>query len=70
MKPALWGGYSHFVYMPPRTIVHRVPEGVPPHIAAMCLPIGNGFQWTLFDCGAGPARPSSSRAQASRASAA
>jgi len=22
----------------------------------MCLPVGNGFQWTRFDCGAGPGK--------------
>ena len=56
VAPALWGGYSQYVHLPPRAIIHRVPEGVPPRIAAMCLPIGNGFQWTYFDCGAGPGK--------------
>src|SRR5262249_34087496 len=56
VKPSLWGGYSQYVYMHPRTIVHKVPEGVPPRIAAMCLPIGNGFQWMHFDGGAGPGK--------------
>ncbi len=56
VAPALWGGYAEYVYMPSRTVIHRVPEGVAPRIAAMCLPIGNGFQWTYFDCGAGPGK--------------
>lgn len=56
VQPSLWGGYSQFVYMPPRAVIHRVPEGVAPRIAAMALPIGNGFQWTCFDCGAGPGK--------------
>ncbi|MFM1814751.1 MAG: hypothetical protein RLZ98_1446 [Pseudomonadota bacterium] len=56
VAPSLWGGYSRFVYMPPRTVIHKVPEGVPPHIAAMCLPIGNGFQWAFLDGGAGPGK--------------
>ncbi len=56
VEPSLWGGYSQYVYMPPRTIIHKVPENVPPRIAAMCLPVGNGFQWARFDCGAGPGK--------------
>ena len=56
VAPSLWGGYSQYVYMPPRTIIHKVPEGLPPRIASMCLPVGNGFQWTYYDCGAGPGK--------------
>ena len=56
MQPSLWGGYSTFVYMHPRTIVHKVPAGVEPHIAAMALPLGNGFQWMYYDGGAGPGK--------------
>jgi threonine dehydrogenase-like Zn-dependent dehydrogenase len=56
VAPSLWGGYAEVVYMPPRAVIHRVPAGVSPRIAAMCLPIGNGFQWGYFDCGAGPGK--------------
>jgi threonine dehydrogenase-like Zn-dependent dehydrogenase len=56
VAPSLWGGYSQFVYMHPRTIVHKVPAGVEPHIAAMALPLGNGFQWVYYDGGAGPGK--------------
>lgn len=52
--PALWGGYSQYQYLDPRSIFHRVPEGVDPRIASMALPLGNGFQWAYFDGGAGP----------------
>jgi threonine dehydrogenase-like Zn-dependent dehydrogenase len=54
VKPSLWGGYSQYLYLHPRSIFHRVPKDMPPHIAAMALPIGNGFQWVRFDAGAGP----------------
>ncbi len=54
--PALWGGYSEFQYLHPRSIFHRVPEGIEPRIAAMALPIGNGFQWTYIDGEAGPGK--------------
>lgn len=54
--PSLWGGYSQYLYLHPNSIFHRVPEGMPPHIAAMALPIGNGFQWVYLDGGAGPGK--------------
>jgi threonine dehydrogenase-like Zn-dependent dehydrogenase len=56
VAPALYGGYSQFLYLHPRTILHRVPDGIAPHIAAMALPLGNGFQWTTLDGEAGPGK--------------
>jgi threonine dehydrogenase-like Zn-dependent dehydrogenase len=56
VAPGLWGGYSQFLYLHPRSIFHRVPDGIPLHVAAMALPIGNGFQWTVLDAGAGPGK--------------
>jgi threonine dehydrogenase-like Zn-dependent dehydrogenase len=50
--PGLWGGYSQFQYIHPRAVMHKVPANVPPRMAAMALPIGNGFQWAYLDGGA------------------
>ena len=52
VTPSLWGGYAQYLYMHPRSVLHNVPAGVPAHIAAMALPIGNGFQWAYLDGGA------------------
>ncbi|MGH7971258.1 MAG: zinc-dependent alcohol dehydrogenase, partial [Limisphaerales bacterium] len=56
VSPGLYGGYSQFLYLHPRTVFHRLPAHLPPHIAAMALPLGNGFQWTFLDAGIGPGK--------------
>jgi len=56
VKPSLYGGYSQYLYMHPRTVLHPLPSHVPPHIASMALPLGNGFQWAFLDGGIGPGK--------------
>jgi threonine dehydrogenase-like Zn-dependent dehydrogenase len=56
VAPSLYGGYAQYLYMHPRTVLHPLPSNIPPHIAAMSLPLGNGFQWAFLDGGIGPGK--------------
>jgi threonine dehydrogenase-like Zn-dependent dehydrogenase len=56
VPPALHGGNSRHLYLHPGSVLHRIPEGISPHIAAMAAPLGDGFQWVEHEAGAGPAK--------------
>ncbi|HZT09374.1 MAG TPA: zinc-binding dehydrogenase [Chloroflexota bacterium] len=43
--PALWGGYSQYLYVHPNAVVHRMPSHIPPTHAAAFLPFSNGIEW-------------------------
>ena len=51
--PSLWGGFSHYVYLPLNAVLHRVPKGLSPEQAGIATPMSNGIQWTLLDGGVG-----------------
>jgi threonine dehydrogenase-like Zn-dependent dehydrogenase len=56
VPPGLWGGYSEMLYMHPSSIVHPLGPDVPAEIAAMTLPLANGWQWAHLEGGAAPGR--------------
>jgi threonine dehydrogenase-like Zn-dependent dehydrogenase len=54
VPPALWGGYSEYMYLHPRTIMHVLRPSIPSARAPLALPIGNGFEWAVREGGTGP----------------
>jgi threonine dehydrogenase-like Zn-dependent dehydrogenase len=47
--PHLWGGYAQYMYLHPRTIVHRLPDSMSSEDAVLVSPLSNGFQWAYAE---------------------
>lgn len=43
--PGLWGGYAEYLYLDPRSIVHRVDPDLAPEVAVLFNPLASGFRW-------------------------
>jgi threonine dehydrogenase-like Zn-dependent dehydrogenase len=54
--PGLWGGYSQFQYLHPNSVFHPLPDSIPAELAAMCIPLSNGFQWVSIEAAIGPGK--------------
>jgi 2-desacetyl-2-hydroxyethyl bacteriochlorophyllide A dehydrogenase len=46
VAPSLWGGYSEYLYLHPRSMLHKMADSVPVTIAPLFIPISNGIHWT------------------------
>ena len=45
-KPHLWGGYSEFLYLPPRAMVHKISSEIPAEAAVIVTAVlGNAIRW-------------------------
>jgi threonine dehydrogenase-like Zn-dependent dehydrogenase len=41
----LWGGYAEYIHLHPRTIMHRIPNGMQLEMAAMYQALAAGVRW-------------------------
>ena len=43
----LWGGYSDYIYLHPRTLFVKVPPSIPPQLATMYQALASGLRWAV-----------------------
>lgn len=53
-RHGLFGAYSQYMVLDPRSIVHRIDPALPPEVAVMFNPLGAGYRWAVEIPGTGP----------------
>ena len=43
----LWGGYAEYLYLHPRTILHKLPEDLPLEVASQYQLLAAGIRWSV-----------------------
>jgi threonine dehydrogenase-like Zn-dependent dehydrogenase len=51
VPPSLYGGFSDYLYLHPRAIIHLVGDEVEPELAALFVPLANGIRWVVQEGG-------------------
>jgi threonine dehydrogenase-like Zn-dependent dehydrogenase len=46
VHPGLYGGFSQYLYLHPRALLHPLGE-LPPELAVLFIPVANGIRWVL-----------------------
>jgi threonine dehydrogenase-like Zn-dependent dehydrogenase len=47
----LWGGYAEYMYLDPRTVLHKLSDDLPLELAALYQPMAAGLRWFTHDSG-------------------
>lgn len=45
VEPRVWGGYATHLYLHPKAVLHKVPDGIEPELAVLFNPLGAGVRW-------------------------
>lgn len=45
VAPSAWGGYATHLYLHPKAVLHKIPQGVAPETAVLFNPLGAGVRW-------------------------
>jgi threonine dehydrogenase-like Zn-dependent dehydrogenase len=53
-SPGLYGGFSQYLYLHPRSVVHRVSESVDARAATLFAPLAAGVRWVVRQAGTRP----------------